>query len=1076
MEHLSLEIFDLQGTGSQFANLPENAEIHITDTSDIFASGNMWSWGFALNIPANAHIFGSAADIHGSRLHELIDKRKARLWAEGLPLFLGYLRLENNVDVDEDGNIDVNFESGQKTFEDMIDGGMANQVPLMDDILIGMALWRKREGGYKIEMKANVRFSDDEFPVGRLYVINPLTEVSSFDIPFDINGEYGASQLYPRMVYPTGTFENALTGEEEPINCLNTDYPYAEDEDGTPTHPYCNIALCYQRHGFPKLLNGAVDYSASPEALREYDEMPANRVNSAPCFYVLYWIRCLMNHLGIHIDENQMMDVEDMRRLFFVNTNCAHEVPDYLTHADESTPEFERYGRFKFPSYRYLAEYFQKDGRDRWTPFINIDESGAEVSEYSLDSIEWGGDWDGKTKPDIQSIIQSIKLTITNISLLSEEESEDFKDSYIQRNSYLHRAYATNECFPNVDISDIIHALENGFGVRFLFSNDYKRVRIVLLRNILCNSAVQELDCDIVEETKTENSIRGFRMTYGASSDDTHFYYKGFADKLPTKKELWIDNSDKHDYSQWDLTANYSDILNRVSAFNKTCYVTPLTGNAHIVKVDKDAKLYDELHPSLFEAAPFMDAEDGDCTGEEETIETINVGFTPAIMNDVNAKNERENRERKQRFALFVDEEMGTRRFDLTHDKAGVTNNDPDVNYDPERLYESNTTNNPAETELGVFKITSDAEQAWLFNSLHTRIIYYPKNNDDGSVTIQLSLSAKGHVSEGYQLYLQDNFEPNDDGISPIEKHDWGLTLGIMRGSGDDARVDYTDDPDDDENDTWEIVPGTSVTAHPDTCDFFGNEWDYNGTGGQVDNAADAIAQLEAEFPNSNAPFHTNSKGYISDAFILYIKDDQGEWHDTLVATSYSISGGTVPSMTLLRQYPGYLNGHTPAEIMAMDAAGYGPFQNLLIELDSKEKRRITLLDLCRIAYGGGSGVVDNGIGSREGRISLKLRAEKPNPYFNAKTDNPEDRYLSITKASLQRRGIIDQFYKEYSYLIRNGRIANFTVRMTLAQLFAIDKTVRVTIGDVTGFIKKMEYTISQQTGLGLVKMEILYI
>ena len=99
-------------------------------------------------------------------------------------------------------------------------------------------------------------------------------------------------------------------------------------------------------------------------------------------------------------------------------------------------------------------------------------------------------------------------------------------------------------------------------------------------------------------------------MTYG-DSDDTTFYYKGFADMLPHKTELWIDNSDTHDYSKWRLNAVYANLLNKISALDTTCYVTPNNGNAYGIKVDKDAKKYDELYPSLFEYAGYMDAEDG---------------------------------------------------------------------------------------------------------------------------------------------------------------------------------------------------------------------------------------------------------------------------------------------------------------------------------------------------------------------------------------------------------------------------------------------------------------------------------
>ncbi len=47
---------------------------------------------------------------------------------------------------------------------------------------------------------------------------------------------------------------------------------------------------------------------------------------------------------------------------------------------------------------------------------------------------------------------------------------------------------------------------------------------------------------------------------------------------------------------------------------------------------------------------------------------------------------------------------------------------------------------------------------------------------------------------------------------------------------------------------------------------------------------------------------------------------------------------------------------------------------------------------------------------------------------------------------------------------------------MELSQLLTIDKTKRVRVGDVTGFIRKMQYTVSNQTGLGNVTIEMMYI
>lgn len=971
MEHLSLEIFDLEGTGSQFATMEEDASITITDTSEVFASGDVWSHSFTLNIPANAHIFGSSGDMHGSRLHEQINKRRARLWVEGLPLYLGYLKLSDEVDVDENGDVDVTFESGQKTFDEMIEGAKANQVPMMSDVMIGMALWRKRKAKYMVGLKAAaVLDNGEESEYGEVvFSTRPHGSDEGRMGIFSCDGEEDGKsvQQYPRMVFPRGEFVNLAddadtTGGQrfggrrtgarvdghpvESFDCINTDHPYDEG------HPYCNVALCYQKYDYKRKDTSGietVDYSAEPEAQRGYEVAPAYRLNSAPNFYVLYWLDCLMKHLGIHIDENQAKDVEDLRRLFFVNTDCAYYEPQKLrTVAVDS-----RYGKFKFTDNKLMPELFglpetyefygQYLTRYKQLGF-NVDTEGSsfvsEKGSFTATVIGAGG-IDPSDIPDISQV----KLMVERVA---DKESADITE-YERDNRYLHYAIASSECFPDVDISEVIKALENGFGIRLLFDEGYKRVRVVLLKNLFRDSTVQDIACDIISEAKTENCIRGFKMTYG-DSEDTTFYYKGFDDLLPHKKPYFTDNSDKHDYSHWNLSAGYGSLIKNISAFDKTCYYTPATGNAYGIKIDKDAKRYQELHPSLFEYAGYMDAEDGDCTGDDETIETISLGFKPAIMNDVNFEKEREAGAAQQQYALFVDATMRPRRPDL---QTGEDYNSPTVPYNPLRLYEEESVASQMKAGDGIVKPGEFAIRSDMFGSASglTAEVTWAKWAEMKLVVWRITnMSIDGHLSEGYRLYLQDNYEPNDDGISPLETKDWGLTLGIMRGSGGDAYVKYQADPDDGEqNDTWEKIAGSSVTAHPDTCDNYGNMWDYNGT--------------------------------------------------------------------------------------------------------------------------------DPGIGDG-GRVSLKIRAEKLNPYFdNTKPESADNkRYLDISTEQLRNRGLMDTFYPEYSYWIRNARIARRTVHMELAQLLSIDKTKKVRVGDIMGFIRKMQYTVSNKTGLGMVTMEIMYI
>jgi hypothetical protein len=797
-----------------------------------------------------------------------------------------------------------------------------------------------------------------------------------------------------------------------------------------------------------------------------------------------------MKHLGIHIEENEMMGVEDLRRLFFVNTNCAYREPDYLrNHHDGWT-------RYTFADTgRLVAEHLDYVG------LVNREETGFTTTD-AICAFPDGY--------DTTSSHYSIKGFTVTVEMLESALPADAISAkiYEKDNSYLHDAYATEQCFPNVDISEVISALESAFGIRFLFDDTFKRVRIVMLRNLFRAKGVQDITCDIVDDdVKVENNKRGFRMTYG-DNDDTHFYYKGFADMLIHKKELWPDDSDKHDYSQWNLDAKYPNIMNSVTAFNKICYVTPNTGNAYGIKVDKEAKRYDEQRPSMFEFAGFMDAEDGDCTGEEDTIETVSLNFAPAIVNDLNYETERDNGTSEQKFAIFVNEEMSVRRQDLrdlpNSSQPGVNSyNDSNAVYDLGKLYKEFTSIKDGNgiVKPGEFAIASDI---YVAKSLLTFTAYIKFSGGKGfssygfGVSLNFGFNIEGHVNAGYRLYLQDNYVPNDDGISPVETHDWGLTLGIMRGSGSETRVEYTGDPDDSESlSTWSVVPGGSSTSHPDTCDSYGNEWDYNGSV-NINSSSLAIEALKQLWPNSNiSPVYSsgttlrNADTYISLAHVASgIKNDKGR--NVILIFAAAIGGVNSRQDLFVKagksisksEYAKLFNGKTEEDMYALDANTRGAGLGVLIEVTTTPSRWFTFRDLQRLAFVPGYQLETpmylniNGVGSRDGRFSLKLRAEKPNPYYDPKQPESDSnrRYLQITNPNLRQRGLADQFYKEYSYWIRNARIVKRTVRMTLAQLLTIDKTKRVRVGDVTGFIRKMQYSVSNQNGLGNVILEIMYI
>ena len=1058
MEHLALEIFDLGGgTGSKFAWMPEDASITITDTSDIFASGDVWSHLFTLNIPANLHIFGTSGEIHGSRLHEQINKRRARLWVGGLPLFLGYLMLDNEVDVDENGNVDVTFESGQKTFDEMIEGTKAREVSV-GDVVIGVALNRKRVSNINIKsieyglqgLKAFVSNYPKLMPAYAVQesthsIITGQYEDTIYTIS-QITGQTPYTQQWPKLVKSSGTFLDSQ-GAAFTRDYTNVQTPYDAG------HPFCNINICYPYK--------SVDINGEEVSGRGYTMRLAHgtdttdgsdnqtRFNNAPNFYLLHFVNRLFKDLGIYIEDNEMENVEDLRRVFMLNFGCHYEEIEnaslgnnvnYLETTDHLTPSglLSRYGQYYIQIISGNDQYSLIKGWDGAGQYTYTDAKGLEnrgkvllrnfkatlngTTYLQLGSVE--GIVGFVTEQEHQQRKQVMRLDRNSI-----EDQGDGNDGYYS--AYL--AYATGDNYPNVDISEIIEAMKSMFGVRLLFSDDYKRVRIVLLRNVFRSSEVQTINCEILDkDVKQENCIRGFRMTYGKGTEDTNYYYKGFNDMFLRQSTTWKDTTDTHDYTQWMLNADYATVKQSVSPSNKVCYVTPVNGNAYGVKIDEDE---DVLFPSLFNLADFMDAEDGDCSGDKETINEIQCGASPVIMNDVN-----------NRYAVLF----------------------------------SGDLNAPSPKIDGTDKET--IEKSWEMNkwrSTYARVVENASmqksfDTDDGTLVISGNLDV--YISEGFRIRLLDNYSIGNSG-TPFDDTDPGLCFGIMRSSGPNARIDYKADSIENEdpmNDYWDVIPGDGAIDHPDTCDNYGNEWDYNGS--QFITHSEAPAKLAELFPNSDAPFYDPTLGYITGTRWIYVRDNNGRQRKVLLATEYSEAGTTVTSSGDLR----YFVNLTLEQLQEVSRTS----RHVIVEVDSSAERGSTLVQLCELAYKrrifgrNDSMRIDNGVGSRYGRFSLKLRAEKPNPYFDP-TDVESSynrRYLPITNEDLRQRGLCDQFYKEYSYWIRNARIVKRTVRMELAQLLTIDKTKRVTVGDVTGFIRKMQYSVSNKTGLGEVTMEIMYI
>lgn len=222
--------------------------------------------------------------------------------------------------------------------------------------------------------------------------------------------------------------------------------------DPYPTKQFCNVRVCAQG------VNDEGDNNG-------YAELDAKRPFSGVCFYVMYFLDCLLKHLQIRVNENQLVDVEDMKRLSFFTTSC----------------DVERKGN------RFSVQL-------------------SEIREESF----CGHNFDLIAYRHFRGLV----ITMNKIEL----HAQNF--TYYARN-----VYATNKNFPDVSVTDVVSDLENAFGARFVYDSQSNSMRIVFLRNIFRDNSVEDLSAVLLSYELVRSKDRTIVYGYGEESDTAFNYY-----------------------------------------------------------------------------------------------------------------------------------------------------------------------------------------------------------------------------------------------------------------------------------------------------------------------------------------------------------------------------------------------------------------------------------------------------------------------------------------------------------------------------------------------------------------------
>lgn len=581
-------------------NLPSDFSIDMEDVNPYFNDNESFSYEVPVSIDDNRSIFKNVDDVQSDKRLVELENASMRLRVNGMPFRSGKLQTSEGTEVS--GEINISMVSAIKTLTDMIGDKNCQDIPVKDRIQIGEMIGN-------VQVDCEFRYSYYQKSGGKDGFLSwSSSSISGEGEPETVSNKIELQALgfsYPGICQ-TSSGEIANRKDGKPIVAksfinVSDEYPFAS---------YCNARVCYTH--YKKNMDGTSgDTVSTSETYDPYYILEADRMQSGICFYVLYFLDCLFDALGLNYDNTDLLSVGDMKRLCFFTTHCRYDI-------ERKYPDKSDYDFADIPSI------------NEWLSSRNTKAtlSTAHEQTKSLDSIT------------INNQTYSIGDELPNG--LGKLKEAGFKvDGYdISVKANVMNMYANSRNFPDESVTTVMDSLWASFGIRFLVDYDKDSVKAVFIRDVFRDpSSPIILKCDIIDEpVKLNEKITGVRMRYSAESDNDKKIYN-----ITSESTDYNTDYDYIDYSQVNTSLDYLQILKKQTSSDKTCFIDLRTGNKYRIKVDSEAENVSELKPSVFEVGGFTGVEIGNCSPENKDyiIELIS-DFEPIIPNDVNAKNEKQ--------------------------------------------------------------------------------------------------------------------------------------------------------------------------------------------------------------------------------------------------------------------------------------------------------------------------------------------------------------------------------------------------------------------------------------------------
>lgn len=864
--------------------IKEDTSISIELKNPLFNDTEMFSLPIELPIEGNRHVLKNVDDVSSDIRPVSYEHTQMQIIAEGVPLASGASIIQEDEQLED--SLALNVDASTQSFADLISDLKCNEVPIpskyKDQLLIGEKIDDVSVSvNYKTEVEIKYQGKKGNKKYGS--VGDDYTTESTFS-PQALGFSYPAQcketgNLHEAVLLKTYTYPN---GNSVKIPDVQTSY--INVSDAYPQKLFCNARVCYAHHDLNDdgtTSDKIVQYSTQrkgedPNNKNREQEMyedrgpiwvlDANRPQSGICFYMLFFLDCLFEYLGVQFDKSALENIGDMKRLCFFTTKCAYDTKplyarSYYTKEDEAVKAgLKQEGDVK-------EGFFQKQANSE----KDVKNLFEDVNKW-LDSRGCGGTLKLDNPKDKN--VQEVKYRKVTYKIVEKPHNGPFynggvfKDTEVvtvvddwetvtvgkdnvasitckstiksaQMSASIFRMYANEKNFPDESVSDVIDSLEQQFGIKFHYDYEQKKVTAYLIRDVFRkqNPTPRDFHAQVLKMLPITEKITGVRAGYAAESEA-----KEQRDNV--KNQVKDFNTD-YDYIEYPKNSTvtsltYKDIIHKVYNGQMNVFVDLQTGNKYRVKIDKNFTDASNMEPRLFEVAAMKGVEIGDCsTLNEDFIQEFKSSFVPVGMVDAN-------------YRMALSSSTGST---CASDNPKQPN-EVGKQYDGYEFGEVNSSY--AKTQMAAL-IDEDME--------HEFVKQYVKNT-------MSSMVADFYVTE--ELCLRESYDPSstDDGNSPLQSYDWGLSIAIMRGGGvDSTHESYEYNYDGFGNSKWRTKAGDYALT-TDSIDPYGNEYDYNGVDNEERFSLKPRAWVQPEWADAPLVVNTPSvknRGYVDVFLVDYI-------------------------------------------------------------------------------------------------------------------------------------------------------------------------------------------------------------